>query len=147
MGIFSFLGGAAGSAVGESIAKPIDAIGNVIDKLFTSDEERLDKKAIIERLKQRPAEMQVELNKLEAQHSSRYIAGWRPYIGYILGTCLGIYFIPQYLMAAVIWSKLCLSTGVMQPYPVDAASLMQLVLAMLGMGALRTYEKKKGLTK
>ena len=74
MGILSkIIGGAA--------AQPVQAVGNVLDKLFTSDEERLDKKIILERLMQQPSLAQIELNKVEAQHRSLFVAGWRPFIG------------------------------------------------------------------
>ena len=73
---------------GDTIASPITAIGNVFDKLFTSDEERLKAQAVLDKLAQYPAELQVELNKVEAQHRSIFVAGWRPAIGWIC--CLGL---------------------------------------------------------
>ncbi|MEL0072158.1 MAG: hypothetical protein VW981_04720, partial [Rhodobiaceae bacterium] len=36
-------------------AQPVEAIGNVLDALFTSDEERLDKQAMLARIAQQPA--------------------------------------------------------------------------------------------
>ena len=76
MGFFSKL-------AGSSIAEPIDAVGNVLDKLFTSDEEKLDKQILIERLRQQPVLAQVELNKVEAAHRTVFVAGWRPAIGWV----------------------------------------------------------------
>jgi hypothetical protein len=54
--------------IGGSAAQPIEAVGKALDSLFTSDEERLDKQAILTRLAQQPATLQVELNKIEAGH-------------------------------------------------------------------------------
>jgi hypothetical protein len=50
---------------GQAIASPVEAVGNVFDKLFTSDEEKLQAQAVLEKLRQHPGELQVELNKIE----------------------------------------------------------------------------------
>lgn len=128
-------------------AQPIEAIGNVLDDLFTSDEEKLTLENVKLRLAQKPSLAQVELNKVEAGHRSVFVAGWRPFIGWVCGVGLGVYFIPQYVMASYIWTKLVLASGEIVPYPVTADGLMELVLAMLGMGALRTVEKISGKAK
>jgi len=71
----------------------VEVIGNVIDQLFTSDEERLDKKAILAQLALNPGLAQVELNKAEATHRSVFVAGWRPAIGWVCGTGLALAFV------------------------------------------------------
>lgn len=124
--------------VGSSAAQPIEAVGGVLDKLFTSDDERLAKKELFLRLAQRPAELQVELNKIEAQHRSIFVAGWRPFIGWVCGVGLAF---PYVINPVVQWL-----TGDVGPVlPID--SLIELVIALLGMGTLRTLEKFGGKTK
>jgi len=135
------------SLFSSTAAKPIEAVGNVLDGLFTSDEEELTLENVKLRLAQKPILAQVELNKVEAGHRSVFVAGWRPFIGWVCGVGLGFYFIPQYALAAYIWTKLVLASGELAPYPVTADGLMELVLAMLGMGALRTVEKMTGKSK
>jgi len=54
-----------GNIIGSGIEKPITAIGNAIDKIFTSDEERMTAKAILEKISQHPAELAHELEKLQ----------------------------------------------------------------------------------
>ena len=111
--------------------KIVETIGNVIDETFTSDEER-------ERLKQRLPELQVELNKIEAGHRSVFVAGWRPFIGWVCGLGLGFTFLVN---PVIQWY-----TGQAGPeIPTDV--MMELVLAMLGLSGLRTYEKLKKVTK
>ena len=151
----SFLAGLAG----EGLAQPVEAIGNVLDKLFTSDGEKLDKKAVLTRLAQQPQIAQVELNKIEAQHRTVFVAGWRPFIGWVCGVGLAAYFIPQYVMGAFVWVKACLAvmetaaitagniTTVLPPYPVEPDGLLNLVLALLGLGGMRTFEKFAGRAK
>ena len=131
--------GILGKLLGGSVAQPIEAVGNVLDKLFTSDDERLDKKLLLERLAQEPKIAQVELNKVEAQHRSVFVAGARPFIMWVCGFGLLFAFlvnpILQWIMPEVGSPEL----------PLDV--MMELVLAMLGLGALRTVEKLQGRAK
>lgn len=143
--------GIISSIFGEAAAKPIEATGeaikNIIGSVYTTEGEKLDKQTILERLRQQPAENQVALNKIEAQHRSIFVAGWRPHIGWVCGISLGIFFIPQFIVGTIIWAKICLSNGTIVPYPVSASELTALVTSMLGFGALRTFEKIKKVTK
>lgn len=119
-------------------AQPIEAIGNVFDKLFTSDEEREQAKFVLEKLRQKPSELQVELNKIEAQHRSIFVAGWRPFIGWVCGVGLSFTFI---INPVIQWYS-----GKPGPsLPTDV--MTELVLALLGLGALRTAEKFGGKSK
>ncbi|NUO80835.1 hypothetical protein HUU05_12215, partial [candidate division KSB1 bacterium] len=63
----------------------LTAIGNVFDKLFTSDAERAQAKAVLAKIAQEPAILQAEINKIEAAHRSVFVAGWRPFIGWVCG--------------------------------------------------------------
>lgn len=146
MGILDFLG--LGKSAGETISTPIEAIGNAFDKLFTSDDERVQAAIVLEKLRQQPSILQAEINKLEAQHQSTFVSGWRPSIGWVCSISLGCYYIPQFLLASFIWAKMCLATGNIMPYPVGQISgLSELVYALLGLGAMRTVEKVQGVTK
>lgn len=134
MGWLSSLFGVGGDAV----AKPVEAVGKVIDGLFTSDEERLDKKLIMERLAMQPGLAQVELNKIEAGHRTIFVAGWRPFIGWVCGTGLAFVFL---INPMIQWST-------EKPGPdMQVDIMMELVIAMLGLGALRTVEKLNGKAK
>ena len=127
----------------------VKAAGEAFDELFTSDEERSQAAAVLERLRQRPAIMQAEINKAEAQHRSVFVAGWRPGIGWVCALSLAMFYIPQFALAAVVWVLAVAESGwtVIPAYPGSADSLMELVLALLGMATIRTVEKAKGLTR
>lgn len=129
------------SVVGAGAAQPIDAVGNVIDKLFTSDEERLDKQALLIRLAQVPGLAQVELNKVEAQHRSIFVAGWRPFIGWICGVNL-LYLV--LLRDLIAWAIANFAPQVTPPPAIGLDISVELVTALLGLGALRTVEKFGG---
>jgi hypothetical protein len=133
--------------IGGQVAQPIEAIGNVFDKIFTSDEEKLQAEAVLARIKQHPALVQTEINKLEAQHRSLFVAGWRPSIGWVCSMGLFLYYIPQYALASIIWLKLSWAASELVAYPATPDALMELVIAMLGMGALRGMDKITGKSK
>lgn len=119
-------------------AQPIEAVGNIIDQLYTSTEEKLEKKILLERLAQQPQLAQLEILKIEAQHRSVFVAGARPFILWVCGISLSFVFI---LNPLIQWK-----TGLPGPeIPVDALS--NLVLATLGLGGMRTLEKLTGRTK
>lgn len=86
---------------------------------------------------------QIEVNKVEAQHTSLFVAGWRPAIGWICVIGLGYNFL---LYPMMTW--LVVVTGAeFTPPPLLSENLMELVMGMLGLGALRSFEKWKGVAR
>ena len=133
-----------GTIFGGAAAKPIEAIGGVLDSLFTSDEERLDKKALLEKLAQRPMEAQNAINLAQAQHRSVFVAGPRPFIMWVCGFAMAWHFM---VYEWVAWYMIVNHPSV-SPFPKgDTAELISVVIALLGLGSLRTVEKAKGLTR
>ena len=84
---------------------------------------------------------QLEVNKAEAQHGSVFVAGWRPFIGWVGGCGFSYQFIlhPILLWAWSAWGVV----GVAAPPPVDTGTLLTLLLGMLGIGAQRSFDKLK----
>lgn len=86
---------------------------------------------------------QLEVNKVEAAHKSIFVAGWRPFIGWVCGASLAWSFIGYPIgefIVALIGSSADLPS-------VQTDSLFELVLGMLGLGGLRTFEKMKGVSR
>lgn len=83
--------------------------------------------------------VQSEINKMEAQHRSVFVAGWRPFIGWISGVALLYNFIIRDVIA---W----ISPDAMPP-AIQMDQLITILLGMLGLGGLRTFEKIKDKTK
>jgi len=84
---------------------------------------------------------QMEVNKAEAQHDSVFVAGWRPAIGWICAAALAY----SYVLVPFIGFGLTLSGEPIPKLPVLDNNLWELMFGMLGMGALRSFEKFKGL--
>lgn len=130
---------------GDSVAKPIEAIGGVLDSLFTSDEERLDKEILMQRLSMKGSELQMAINQVEAQHRSTFVAGWRPFIGWVCGTALAYNYIVRDIIAWVItnWGDQTLT----MPPALAMEHLITILGGMLGLAGMRTYEKLSGRAK
>lgn len=75
------------------ISEVVKAVGDAADALFTSDEERLRASLESKELDVRVAAGQMEVNKVEAAHRSVFVAGWRPFIGWVAGSALAYQFI------------------------------------------------------
>ena len=83
--------------------------------------------------------VQNEVNKIEAQHRSIFVAGWRPFIGWVCGLALLYNFILRDIIA---W----ISPNIMPP-ALHMEHLLTVLMGMLGLGGLRTYEKLKDKSK
>jgi hypothetical protein len=85
-------------------------------------------------------ELQTKINTVEAQHRTLFVAGWRPFIGWICGVALAYNFVIRDLF---IW----VTKTTEAPPALQMDHLMTVLLGMLGLGGLRTYEKIKGKDK
>jgi hypothetical protein len=129
---------------GAAALEPVAAIGNVLDALFTSDDERLDKQAVLARIAQKPSLIHAEISKIEAAHRSVFVAGWRPFIGWVCGVALAYNFV---IRDVLIW-LLALTQSPLAPPPALHLDVLSTILfALLGLGGLRTYEKLNGRSK
>ena len=85
----------------------------------------------------------IKTNQIEARHRSVWVAGWRPAIGWSLA--LGIFWM---LVGYPIGSWFMDVRGLDVPLPrLPQEILFELTLAMLGMGAIRSFDKLNNLTK
>jgi hypothetical protein len=86
---------------------------------------------------------QVEINKIEAANANIFVAGWRPFIGWVCGAALAYTYIIAPFWAW--WLTVYYPTVSLPTLPSD--NLFELVLAMLGLGGLRAFEKLKGVSR
>jgi len=85
-------------------------------------------------------ELQAKINEQEAQHRSVFVAGWRPFIGWVCGVALAYNFILRDLIIFVMGKDFV-------PPALQMDHLMTVLMGMLGLGAFRTYEKIKNVSK
>lgn len=89
------------------------------------------------------ATQQSETNRTEAAHKSLFVAGWRPAIGWICG--LGMF--SNYILIPVANFILALLDSPIVIPNLDISDMMPVLIGMLGLGTLRTYEKVKNVAR
>ena len=87
------------------------------------------------------AKGQLEVNKTEAAHKSLFVAGWRPAIGWICGLGMA----SNFLVIPIANFVLALTGSTILIPLLDTGEMMPVLMGMLGLGAMRTYEKKQGV--
>jgi hypothetical protein len=114
-----------------------------IDDLFTSDEEREMARLKMQQLLQKPHMMQALTNLEESKHTNWFVAGWRPALGWLCVFMLAYAWVGRDFV--IICLSLAEQANTVKLLPViDAQEILTLVLALLGLGGLRTYEKLTG---
>ena len=83
---------------------------------------------------------QLDINKVEAASPSVWTSGWRPFIGWVCGTACAW----NWIGISVISSMCEIMRNPVVLQKADVSEMMPVLLGLLGLGALRTYEKVKG---
>src|SRR5205823_1816211 len=83
---------------------------------------------------------QVDVNKAEAASSSLFVAGWRPWIGWVCGGAMFYAYIFQPFAAFVLAAFKVRFDSALLPH-LDMTTMMPVLLGMLGLSTMRTYEK------
>lgn len=114
----------------------LDIFSKVIDQVIPDADKKMELKLELAKLADAENERahkealgQIETNKVEAGHRSIFVAGWRPAIGWGSGAAL----VYNTLVAPMF------GLGV-----ADLGFLQTVLLAMLGIGGMRSYDKAKG---
>lgn len=125
----------------------METFNRVIDKLVPdvagAAKIKLEMAQELQRMDFQAMTQQIAVNLEEAKHDSVFVAGWRPFIGWVCGVALGWQFVG--LKIALFFIALYkLDVGPLPQF--DYAELTPILLGMLGLGGMRTYEKIKGET-
>lgn len=125
-------------------------LGNLMDKLFPDPAAAANAKLQIMQMAQtgelaqlnadtKMALGQIAVNQVEASSPSLFVAGWRPFVGWICGFAFAFKFVLGPLVAMLLTAA-----GYPVVLPVmDFTEMSTILLGMLGLGALRTVEKVK----
>lgn len=127
----------AASIVG-LVIKPIT---DLISEFIEDKDKAAELKARIETLASEQAHAidiaQIEVNKIEAASTNMFVAGWRPFIGWTCGVAMGFNYLVVPVAGAAGYDITALDTTTMFP----------VLLGLLGLGSLRTYEKTQGVSR
>jgi len=129
---------------------PWDGIATLLDTVITrvfpdkTEAQRAELQVALEQMKAEYAAAagQMEINKIEAASSDRFVSGWRPFIGWVCGVAI--------CYSAIIEPMLRFFMKVHYGYEgefpiIDTTLTQQLLFGILGLGTMRTYEKYKGV--
>ena len=86
---------------------------------------------------------QLDINKTEAAHRSVFVAGWRPAVGWTCTAALAY----SYVLEPVLRFGLAQAGYLVDLPAVDISQMMPVLIGMLGLGTLRSWEKVKRVTK
>jgi phenylpyruvate tautomerase PptA (4-oxalocrotonate tautomerase family) len=130
------------------LGKLVDPVSDILGKVVEDKDQKArlahEIATMAERHAQELARGQIEINKEEAKSRNIFIAGWRPFVGWTCGLALFWHFLGLPVTLFITgWFNLQ-----HPPLPeFDMQSLMTVLLGMLGLGGMRTFEKFKGITK
>lgn len=129
--------------IGENVVAEV--IGKVIDRVWPDESKKAE--ALLEFEKFRETGQlqlmlaQIEVNKAEAAHPDRFVSGWRPAVGWVCAAAFGWHYIGAPFLE---WAAALAGNATAVP-EVELGDLFTLMLGLLGLGGLRTYEKSKGV--
>lgn len=130
-----------------------DLIGKVIDRVIPDPAAQAEAKLKVATLAQNGeleqlhadtqlAVSQIDVDKVEAANTNVFVSGWRPYVGWVCGTALAYAAIFDPLLRFVAE----VGFGYKGAFPtIDTTITMQVLFGLLGLGAMRSYEKKNGV--
>lgn len=126
-----------------------DAVSPVINKIlaFIPDpQQKLEaQQALMTGLSQWDSQ-QTAINAVEAANASLFVAGWRPFIGWTCGAAFAYKFVLQPFLVFIIVA-FGIKFDVKLLPALDWSELSMVLLGMLGMGGMRTFEKVTGVVK
>jgi len=126
----------------------IGPVSGLLDK-FVEDKDQKAKLAheistMADRHAQQLSLAQVEVNKAEAASNSVWKGGWRPFVGWVCGAAFAYHFVLQPL---AIFGFTAYGTDIPPLPDFDMGQLMTVLMGMLGLGGLRSFEKYKHVDK
>lgn len=128
----------------------VEGVGSGLDGLFTSDKERVEGFNNTLSIVTQPHILQALANIEDSKAKSFWQSGWRPALGWMCAFCLFYaWFLKDLMLSIMVVSMDTTTFSRLLPYlpRVDAGEMLTLVMALLGLGGLRTYEKFKGINK
>ncbi len=123
----------------------IGPVTGLLDKFIEDKDKKnaiaFELSTMAEKHAQELAKAQIEVNKTEAAHRSLFVSGWRPAVGWTC--CLGL--ASNYLFIPMANFALALADSAIKVPVLDISTMMPVLMGMLGLGAMRTAEKVKGV--
>ena len=145
MGLKGILGKALGLVPGSNAVK---AIASILPDLVETPQQKAAARETANAMLANSDKVQGAINQAEAGHRSVFVAGWRPFLGWVGGFSLGY---PAFRLMAGDLAHLVFGHQ-LPPLSPDynayvQATIAPMIMGMLGLIVARTAEKRMGLTK
>lgn len=143
----SWLGNVLGTAGSETVNGALNGVGDAAVKVRQAITGELPPEMQVKmaELDQTLLVAQAEIDKLEAGNASLFVSGWRPFLGWICGISMAIYYIPRFILGTFFWSKLAWESSSLPAMPeMGIGDIVGLVTALLGMAVIRSVDLKAG---
>lgn len=127
------------------ISSLVTPVSGLLDKFIEDKDQKAllahEIATIAEKQANEQAKAQIQLNAVEAAHTSLFVAGWRPAVGWVcaLAMLLNFILIP-FINLGLEFAELELTINL-----IEMDTMMPVLLGMLGLGGMRTAEKIKGV--
>jgi hypothetical protein len=125
---------------------------NLIDDLFTSDEERAEARRKMEKMaidgELQKVMGQLQINMKEAESENWFVSGWRPFVGWVCGASLAWeYLLKPFAVFVAIAGDIMTKEQIALLPALELSVMMPVLMGMLGLGGMRSFEKWKGANK
>ena len=133
---------AAGAAAISVLPDMARKVMDVIARYVPDPEQQAEATQAVLSVMQQSDAAQVEVNKIEAQHASLFVAGWRPALGWLGAGGVAYVWVGWPMLT---WASE--NFGWIAPPQLDLGELMTLLFGLLGLAAYRTWEKTAGVAR
>jgi len=120
----------------------IEVVSDLLRRWIPDPEQRAEAVQAVLSVMQQSDAAQVEVNKIEAQHASLFVAGWRPALGWLGAGGVAYVWVGWPMLT---WASE--NFGWIAPPQLDLGELMTLLFGLLGLAAYRTWEKTAGVAR
>ena len=114
---------------------------NSVSNLYTTDKARLQAESEILKAATPMVTAQLENNHAMIQSGKWYLSFWIALLGYTMGFCMALYWIPQLIIVNYLWIEQSLKLHKITPFPISDTSIMQVVMLLLGVGVFHKMGK------
>jgi len=128
--------------LGLDLGSVASGVAGAIDKFVETPDEKAAAKLLLAKMEHEKDKWQTEINRIEASNKSLFVCGWRPACGWIIVLALGMNYLVNPML---VWTTTLCGNPMSGP-ELDIGTLFPIIMGMLGLGTIRTFEKSKKLT-
>lgn len=129
------------TGIGAAVTGVKDILGMFFPDKTEQEKDKIAQAFSLMQLQQQADATQVAVNTTEAANASLFVSGWRPFIGWVCGLAFFAKFMggPAVFLIAEFFNK-----TIVLP-PIDMTEMLPILIGMLGLGGMRTFEKLNGV--